>query len=99
MRAFAIALVCLFGFEASGAAYVAAAECRDGCPDDDAGGRCPPACACCSCCVHAVSSIPAAQVTAVMPPPISDFSFSPDEIQTSSPDPSEIFHIPKLALA
>lgn len=98
LRALSIAVLCAVAFQATGIGYAAAAQCRDGCGDDDVSGRCPPACVCCSCCVHAMPSTVAVVATFVAPPPTRELEAPDVVLFDSSPDPAEIFHIPKHPL-
>jgi hypothetical protein len=89
-------LVCmLFAFQASGlASAIAPPECREGCPDDDAKGHCPPACACCGCCAHPAPLAAVRPSPTVIPVNPADTAIWVDE-QPASTDPHEIVHVPK----
>lgn len=93
-------LVCaLFAFQASGMARaLASPACRDGCPDDDASGHCPPACTCCSCCFHPVS-FTAVVIASFSLPVIPSSHISATEKCPSSAQPRDILHVPKPANA
>lgn len=94
---FIIALA-LFAFQASGlASAIAPPECRDGCPDDDPTGHCPPACACCSCCFHPAPVVATSTRVAL---PIVHPSVKPEwiDIVPATIEPHEILHIPKSAI-
>lgn len=91
---FIIALA-LFAFQASGLANaIAPPECRDSCPDDDATGHCPPACACCSCCFHPGPFVATASAVAL---PTVNPAIKPEwvDIVPITIEPHEILHVPK----
>ena len=72
-----------------------AAVCPDPCPDDAAGTRCPPICALCTSCTHALTAI--AQHSVIGMPLTAAHGFVP---QASSAPTSQlaadIFHVPLL---
>lgn len=69
--------------------------CNERCPGDTPDGHCPPACQACACC-----SLPrtlAPEPTRVIPGVALQRAVSPpSEATPPSPDPGEIFHVPKL---
>ena len=71
----------------------ATSECIETCPDDDQDGKCPPAC---TCACHAPRRpAPAGAVAVVAPAPESAKRSAFDEELPASPEPSEIWHVPK----
>jgi len=92
-------MLALFAFQATGAFELAvAAECSDGCLDDDEQGRCADTCSDCSCCFHprpvaraevAHPAAPEARSHAA-PDPTADYASAP---------PHDILHVPIPVLA
>ena len=72
--------------------------CAQRCPDDADEGRCSTACAYCSCCAFPRTLIPA-DTQAGRQPAASEMLVRREPRVPSSPDPGEIFHVPKVGLA
>jgi hypothetical protein len=78
------------------AAETAGTQCIETCPDDDQDGRCPPAC---TCACHAPRKpVPAGVVEFVAPAPPGARRCPVDVEVPTSPEQSEIWHVPKVCL-
>jgi hypothetical protein len=97
MRRFlSLALLALVLTQAMGLAFPAEPDgCSESCPGEEQNGQCPPDCDWCACCPGARLLL-AAPLT---PPPAPERSeIAPEEpsFSPSTPDPHEIFHVPRL---
>ena len=72
--------------------------CSQACADDDGSGHCAPNCVDCSCCGHTRSVVvgPRASIFTASRPESAPCMSQP---APGSPDPHEIFHVPRLSLA
>lgn len=90
-------LVLAFG-QASGVIWVGGDSCTDDCQNDCGSQHCPPNCPTCACAPAAklmpTKHVPVAQPVRIMHP----VDFVAREPFVSSPDPSEILHVPKPAV-
>ena len=78
--------------------YVEEEPCSDGCPEDGPDGKCPPNCPECACCPHAGPVVVSAEVVAADPAPRA----AAPELELSAPaapEPRDILHDPRAALA
>jgi len=86
-----LGLICLFSY-AAGLAVLAAPECTQLCPGEEADGSCAPLCSNCACCFHPRLAAGATQISA---PPKVGVILGGRESRVASPNPSEILHVPK----
>jgi hypothetical protein len=94
-----LAIVLGLSFELSGlATALGDSACGASCPDDRSGGECPPNCHACNCC-SSPSTIPPAPGTSVPLPEVCAAGWFSVAETLASIDPSEILHVPRLALA
>lgn len=97
--AFAFALLALLGQATGFFAYAGGGtSCSQLCPDDDQEGRCPPDCACCTCCAH-VQPVTVIAPVAGLFTPSSPIRFHEHGSIPASVDQRDIFHVPKFVLA
>ena len=73
-------------------------ECTETCPGDTPDGPCSPVCHFCSCCAGPRTIAPMATTMPVFPPS-SEAALSGCEQVPLSPEPGDIFHVPKSLLA
>jgi hypothetical protein len=77
--------------------FVGERACKEHCPTEQRGGACLPGCPDCACC--GVGRVVAERpVVPRVVAPASEFVSSSTEDALASPDPEEIFHIPKPPL-
>ena len=75
-----------------------ATSCSQPCPDDDAGGRCPPDCPYCTCCPH-TPPVTVGVSDIIFNTPAFPVRFHVSESRLTSVEPGDIFHVPKPSLA
>ena len=91
-RRLCVALLAILAVQMIGG-MAPAPVCPDPCPDDDDGAGCPPVCALCTSCTHALTGI--VQDSASGLPSMSTQRFVPRQPAAASSQPAgEIFHVP-----
>jgi len=98
-RAVLVVLLTLLTFDVSGlAAACGDAPCDDeSCPGDLSGGECAPNCHFCSCC--SLPKVAGATTVVLVAPPAHAMPWVGQMNRLPSPEPADILHVPKLALA
>jgi hypothetical protein len=93
-RNVSVAVLVILGLQLLGG-MVFAPACPDPCPDDQQGTKCPPMCALCTSCIHALTGIVQQQPT--VRPTMSTRRFVPRQpLSTPSQREDDIFHVPLL---
>lgn len=92
---FTLAFALFLGQATGMSTALAGDECSQRCPGDAPDGQCPPACQFCTCC--SMPQMLAAQPGDAMPAPaVEQAALAPADKIPSSPEPGDIFHVPKL---
>lgn len=97
-RGLVIFMLAIVLVQSTGVVPFAAVECRDSCIDDQADGRCAPACDDCLCCLHPQAA-PLRTVLAAAPPALTWSTRVEWRDSTSSPHSRDILHVPIYLLA
>ena len=98
VKALVILIFGLFVGQASGAwSFVGERECPAQCPTERCGGACVPGCPDCGCCGVGRVVVEHLVMPRMAAPPVA-FVSTGTEDALASPDPEEIFHIPKRPL-
>jgi hypothetical protein len=99
LRALLIAALLCFSFELSGlAALCGDPGCTEDCPTESSGGQCPPNCRTCGCC-SLPKTEPVLVSTDVVGPPTGALAWLATFDGPRTPEPVDIFHIPKFLVA
>jgi hypothetical protein len=97
-RAAIVVLLTLLTFDVSGlGALCDEAECDEPCPTDASGGQCPPNCHFCSCC--SLPRVTASTVATLVAPAARAQRWIGSFTRLPSPEPADILHVPRPALA
>jgi hypothetical protein len=91
---FALALALFVGRATGIASGATGEECSQPCPGDSPDGHCPPACQFCGCC-SLQQTLPARPLVVMPAPAIRRAVCSAPELAPASPEPGDIFHVPK----
>jgi len=97
-RAVLVVFLTLLAFDTSGlSALCGETTCDEPCPGDISGGQCAPNCHFCSCC--SLPQVAGGAVTPLIAPPARARSWTASCDRLPAPEPADILHVPKLALA
>ena len=97
-RVVLVVLLGLLTFDVSGLSGLCDdADCDEPCPSDLSGGQCPPNCHFCSCC--SLPKVAGSTTVALAAPTAQATSWTRSIDQLPCPEPADILHVPKLALA
>ena len=97
-RAVVVILLALLTIDVSGLSGLCGeTSCDEPCPGDNSDGQCPPNCHDCSCC--SLPKIAGAAAPALVAPAARPQSWSGPIDRLPSPEPADILHVPKPALA
>jgi hypothetical protein len=97
-RALLLVFLALLTFNVSGlAALCEETTCAETCPTDVSGGQCPPNCHHCSCC--SLPKVTGSAAADRVEPRASKASWVGTAVDLTSPEPTDILHVPKRLLA
>jgi hypothetical protein len=97
-RAVLVVFLALLTFNVSGlAALCEETTCDETCPTDVSGGQCPPNCHYCSCC--SLPKVTGSAGVDLVEPQASKASWVGTTNDLTSPEPTDILHVPKPFLA